>query len=228
MSIFARSNLDPYIKDNSKPILLLHGLGYNQAGFLFLRLYLHWNRFSNIYSLNMDEHIFGSKSNLKEYKLKVKNKIDTIYKNHNSNIVIIGHSFGGIIGGLICLETNKIDSLITLGTPWYGTDMVDWYNTYILPFKKMFGIVILNKLRLLLKSESMLLKNLREDLSKKNIKIFNIGSISDWIVNNKSNKTPFKLDYCEHYNYHIHGHNSMLFCPLTFNKIKNWLINKNK
>jgi pimeloyl-ACP methyl ester carboxylesterase len=42
-------------------------------------------------------------------------------------LVVIGHSMGGLVGGVLC-QMCKVDLLITICTPWRGVPVLDYFG----------------------------------------------------------------------------------------------------
>lgn len=219
----SKLNLNPKDPDASKPIVMFHGLGYNQAGFIFLRLYLKFSGFKNVYSFNLDDSLLGSTLTLDEYRMRAKEKIDHVYRIHKKDIAIIGHSFGGIIGGIMLNRyPSKISHLITMGTPWHGSETVYTYERYI---KRFFTFISLNDTMFDLVPESEKLTKLRKNIDKS--KVYNIGSKQDVLLKHKNKRSYILVkDKQRIHELKWHGHNTLLISLSSFRKIKFWLKSK--
>ena len=108
----------------------------------------------------------------------------------------MGHSLGGIVGGLVMVNmVEKIKSLITICTPWHGTESVKFYNKYIRKLNILFNM---NNIRHHMAPSSHLLKYLAKRINgiKDKVKVFHIGATYDiisWLKNkNKKTQRPKK------------------------------------
>lgn len=196
----------PKVLKNKKPILLLHGSGYNEMQWLFARLYFRtYLKQYSVFSLNMEaSHFFkDSKIGIDEISSTiVRRKIEEIRKITNSNhVTLIGHSMGGIIAGYYAehiapLDNIVVDNVITICSPWGGVPLLDKINRRAFRYKQM-------------KIDS----EFREDLVRKIHSSSNIyhtiGSHSDFIVPHTHShlfgaKSRKDFGYFGHYSIIIH------------------------
>lgn len=130
--LFARVDFNPKtpVKDQ-EPILLIHGSSFNQGQWLIIRFLLKRWGYRSVYSLNMDDHILKSTKSLQEYVDTVSEFTKKILKDtEQKKITIIGHSLGGIVAGGVSHKTNKVKKIISINSPWCGSDFIKtFFNT---------------------------------------------------------------------------------------------------
>jgi len=105
------------------PILLVHGYAQNQADWIWLKHKLKQKGIGPVYSLNLCPP-FASMIQLAEL---VKNKVEEIsQETKHPNIILIGHSMGGLISSYyseFLASPGEVSAIITLGTPFQGTKL---------------------------------------------------------------------------------------------------------
>ncbi|NGX52598.1 MAG: hypothetical protein KR126chlam5_00901 [Candidatus Anoxychlamydiales bacterium] len=138
VSLFYRSDFsDPKKITNKKiPILLIHGSNANQRQWDFFRYFLKGRECGHIFAVNLNDKAFiNDKKDISEYAEKrIVTKIKDIKQKYLKDgfdlneVIIIGHSMGGLIGGEYALNHAtdvKVKALITLNTPWHGSWAAD-------------------------------------------------------------------------------------------------------
>ncbi len=113
-----------FAEDNSPPVLLLHGYGAN-SGF--------WKPLSKRLSAAGISHaaidlepLLGS---IDDYAERIERSAQELCRNHGvETIVIVGHSMGGLAARawLRRYGTARVASLITLGTPHFGSALAGY------------------------------------------------------------------------------------------------------
>lgn len=113
-----------FAEDTSPPVLLLHGYGAN-SGF--------WKPLSKRLSAAGISHaaidlepLLGS---IDDYAERIERSVQALCRNHGvETIVIVGHSMGGLAARawLRRYGTTRLASLITLGTPHFGSTLAGY------------------------------------------------------------------------------------------------------
>ncbi len=107
------------------PILLIHGSGFNQSEWVIGRHCLSKQGRKNVYSFNWDND--DSSLSIEHYTTYLEKKIDQILTTRQDrDIILIGHSMGGLMAGYyteVLAKRNNVNVLkvITIATPWQGT-----------------------------------------------------------------------------------------------------------
>jgi len=89
--------------------------------YLIFRL-LKAKQINNIYIINYNSYLYC----FKEIKTQIENQVSHIINTSDDKITLIGHSLGGLFCYALCKNekiANKIDSIITLGTPYEGSKL---------------------------------------------------------------------------------------------------------
>jgi len=121
---YVLTDYDPLIIKRGKiPILLLHGKSYNQSQWIVGRYKLNQNNIGSVFSMDYDGLCTNSKyKTIEDYALLVRNKILEIKKKTGMNeIIIIGHSLGGLVASSFAENLAKdciiVKHVITIATP---------------------------------------------------------------------------------------------------------------
>jgi len=113
------------------PILCINGFLGSSNNFIYHRRCLERAGYKNIFTINLG-HPFQS---LEQYTGRVKKKIDTIRKIIGEReLVLIGHSMGGLIATKLALESSIV---ITIGTPFKGTKVAKLFSKMSRAVKEM-------------------------------------------------------------------------------------------
>lgn len=147
-SIFHTKSSDPTrITNNKTPILLIHGSASNQQQWLLFRRFLSANNVGHIFALNLNKHpIKNDVANITDYaqlvhlKLLAMKKLYLEYGYEMNEVILIGNSMGGFVGGAYCVSTTitdkiAVEALITISSPWQGSWMADKFCQDIFPEK---------------------------------------------------------------------------------------------
>ena len=108
------------------PILLVHGFFCNSAFWVPMKRYLSRQGFSRTYSITLDPPLFGD---IDKFSKKLSKKIELICKKTGATkVVIVAHSMGGLVSRNYIYNLGgdeRVEKLITLGTPHHGTTIAD-------------------------------------------------------------------------------------------------------
>lgn len=109
-------------------VLYLHGANASPDNFNYYKLVLPEHDFiAPMY--DMDEDPFDVVDSLNR---KVKREFG------DSNIIVVGHSFGGLIGAWYsAINPKRVNHLVTIATPWQGTPVARIFG-YFFRNSKMF------------------------------------------------------------------------------------------
>jgi pimeloyl-ACP methyl ester carboxylesterase len=155
---------DPLIlKKLQTPILLIHGSGSNNYQWGYFRKFIEDNETGHVFSINLNKKPFKNdfNSTMEYYSIILHKRIMEIkleyqyqLNYHLTDIILIGHSMGGLVAGHYSstysstYSTNffsvffnnffnnkiHIKILITMNTPWKGSPFADYWftknNTY--------------------------------------------------------------------------------------------------
>ncbi len=127
---FCRLWLMPFLKmafkpqlDSQTPILLVHGYRQNQMDWLWFRYQLKNQDVGSIYSINLSP----ATASIADLAQLIKNKVQDIKEETGqSQIILIGHSMGGLVSSYYAeflAPPGQVSSIITLGSPFQGTKL---------------------------------------------------------------------------------------------------------
>lgn len=220
----AKIQFDPACpKRDKKPILLLHGSGYNQTEWIIGRQFLEDDQHGSVFSLNYDGLLTNDpQKGIDDYAAgKVRDKILEIQALTGQNeILLIGHSMGGLIAGCYAEEFAEKDNItvkqiITIGSPWKGAPPIELLEKFKILPKKLTQM----------KVESAFLKGLVSKALKSEKagtrKYYCIGSTTDLMV-----PAPFSNlteDPKRQYILETLGHYGLIVSPNVWDQVRNWL-----
>ena len=168
--------------NESVPILLIHGSGFNQSEWLVGRQYLT-NK--NVYSFNWDT---SKGDDIEHYTSLLEEKINEIVEPRpNRDIILIGYSMGGLMAGYYTeyLAKSKgvnVLQVITISTPWQGTSalkpFVNIRNFFgMKPMAKRYQQMLPQDV-----SATTFLRELNNRINNSSTKYITIGSHHDLMV----------------------------------------------
>ena len=204
-------NFDNQIKN---PILLIHGYLHNSVVWFYHGKKLKNKGFGPIYTISLKKPFSSIESQALEVDEKVK-KIQEETK--TSDLILIGHSMGGLIASYFALniaKKNTVKDIITIATPFEGTKLA------------IFG---LGKCAKEARRNSKFLSDLNKKLSEETeINFYNIASFTDQIIRPytsailQTNK-DHQVWENNHYILNGIGHASLLYSKKVNDKISSWL-----
>lgn len=190
-------------KNNKKAIFLVHGYLNNSNIWCYFGKYLSKKGLGPIYTINLG----GPFHSIEEYAKKVKEEIEK--KKDLKEIILIGHSMGGLISWYSALRENikvKITHIVSIGVPFEGTKAA------------IFGFGKCTKQMRYRSTFTLSLK--RDILKEKKIKFFHVATTLDQII------IPYEsaiLDKQRCLLVEDLGHASLLFSKRVAEKVYTWL-----
>lgn len=116
-----RKTFLPAGNPKGRPILLVHGYLYHEGVWVYLRQYLGLRGFGPIYAMNLGNPFRP----MEEYGKRVEKEAKRIAKETSrSDLILIGHSMGGLVSSFYALEVappNTVTDVITIASPLGGT-----------------------------------------------------------------------------------------------------------
>lgn len=196
------------ILQKGRPIVLVHGYLHNSSAWIYLKSYLLSKGYGPIFDLNLGCPFASIEAHAK----KLKKFCDEVEKITNSqDLVLIGHSMGGLVSSYFALtmasKEKKID-IITIGSPLHGT-YLGWLS---------FGKNVLQ-----MRYKSPFVLNLNEMILNQNeVGFFHVLSRTDQIV------LPYNSAFIEGPKHKKKvfknlGHISLLFSPRVAQTVSSFL-----
>lgn len=157
------------------------------------------------------------------YSIKLDNIVNYLYKKYNKNIILIGHSFGGIIGNYYSINgKNKecIDSVISISSPLRGAPLLE---------NSIIKYILNTKRHKQMTPNSKFLNDLHHSIQTTNHKIprMTVGSNQDISVPDSHSHFPDNIStVVPNYNkltFNGHSHNSILHADTLWKNIAKWL-----
>ena len=224
-SFWAYSNRDPVEPPKGQdPIFLVHSMNFNQSEWMALRSQLHSWGYTSVYTLNLDDNIFHSFGTIEEYSAKLQEKMNAVLQRIQeregrvARAICIGHSMGGIVSAHAALQ-GRVKALMTLGSPFYGTDLSN-------AFKKI-GLQI-NQVQSQLAPESELLAHIRtrvRELEERGqLQLFHARCDFDSLVHGREGTTGFlSKDPRRQHTAQWIGHLGLVLNPHLHHRLRTWL-----
>lgn len=201
-------------KEVKTPILLIHGYVQNQTDWLWFRHKLKEKNVGPIYSLNLCPPF----ASITEFAELVKKKVELIrQETKHPNIILIGHSMGGLIASFYSeylAPPHEVSAVITLGSPFQGTKL---------------AALGMGQNAVEMAPNSKLLSDLTQKIEKSSVKYHYIASkIDNLIVPWDSAIPAFSKDRDNNkLILEDHGHLSLLISPKVINQVEGWVADLN-
>lgn len=108
------------------PVLMVHGFFCNAAFWMPMRRFLRKNGFGQTYSVTLDPPLFGD---IEVFTKRLAKRVEQICQQTGAEkVVIVAHSMGGLVSRNYIQNMagdQRVEKLITLGTPHHGTTIAD-------------------------------------------------------------------------------------------------------
>ena len=200
--------------DHKKALLLVHGSGVTELNFLSARNIIDKimnksGKHYKVYACNLNGHTADKSESIEDYAKKLYDKIQTISA---EEIILIGHSMGGLVSAYCAENYNvPVKKIITIGTPWEGSPILSklignfWYKGA--RFYQMLP-------------NSDWLNKLHQQVKKSKINYYTYGSNLDYIVPYEYSILDDSI-YTNFINKHIsyHGHVMLILSGNTWQEI---------
>jgi triacylglycerol lipase len=190
------------------PIILIHGYLHHAFVWIYHGMKFSKKGFGPIYTLNLKK-TFGSILDHVDDLDKMVKKV--LKETNGEEVILIGHSMGGLIASYFALNVAKkksVNHVITLGTPLKGTYMA------------RFGF---GKCAKEMSRDSSFIKELNEKITnEKEINFYHIATKNDELVI-PYNSAILGDDEKKHLILNGVGHGSLLYSKRVNDKISFWL-----
>ena len=191
-----------------RPIVLVHGYLHNRSAWIYLKWFLQKQGYGPVFDLNLGSPF----SSIQQHAKKLKNVCDEVEQITNSkDLILIGHSMGGLVSSLFALTMAPLDKridIITIGSPLQGTYL---------------GWLGLGKNVLQMRYQSSFVVDLKEKIKNQDqVSFYHVLSRTDQIV------LPYDSAYIEGPRHKKKvfknlGHISLLFSPRVAQTILGFL-----
>lgn len=208
LKVFHPGKKEKLCGPKGRPILLIHGYVQNGSNWIFFKPMLCNRNLGPVYTIDLKPH-FGS---ILEHADLVKKKAEEIARESGrSDLILIGHSMGGLVSALYATKfasPNTVTDVITIGSPIGGTHA---------------AIIALGSNGREMRRGSEFSKMLQELIAKnEQIRFFHIGSRRDQIILPASSAWTGNNPERE-FTVEDLGHMSLLFSCRIADKIHDWL-----
>lgn len=205
---FSKTFHKPVGNLNGRPILLIHGYCNDGSVWNYMKYRLAKENIGPIYSIDLG-YPFHS---IRDYAAKVQEKtIDICRETNRTDLVLIGHSMGGLVASLYATEVARAETVtdvITIGSPLGGTRVA---KIGIGPNAKE------------MECSSELLSQLYKSIANERFaRFYHIGTNTDQLVI-PAQSALLKKDPSREFLFEDIGHASMLFSPRVSSLIALWL-----
>jgi len=190
---------------SGKPILLVHGYCKNSSVWFYLRKQLAKENLGPIYTINL-----GSRyQSIREYAKAVEKKCAQIrLETGHPELVLIGHSMGGLVSALCAFQSEYITDVITIASPMAGTHLA---KIGIGPNARE------------MKLGSLLTTELTKAISlESRVRFYHIGTKTDHLVVPNRSALPGTHPTRE-FHFEDIGHASLLLSPRVATLLTHWL-----
>lgn len=199
--------VEPLVGGKGTPILLIHGFCNDAGVWFYIRKKLVQIYSGPIYAISLKSAFRP----LEEHAQKIQRRVTEILKESgSSDIILIGHSMGGLVASLYAMEyaaPSTVKAIITIASPFHGT-----YMASIIPAHNARQM----------RYQSPFCKNLSKKLEESSIPIYQMSTLTDEIII-PSNSCLLKLNPERQYTVKDIGHAAMLFSPRVATQVCNWI-----
>ena len=202
---FTKNYDRPVGTSNGRPVLLIHGYCNDGTVWAYLRHKLAKNGLGPIYIIHLGNPFLS----LQEYANCVLKKCEEIKKiTGKPDVILIGHSMGGLIASMSAFQSESISTVITIASPLAGTKVA----------KIGIGLSA-HQMRL----GSEITRDVTQRISEENrIKFYHIGAKADQLIIPSSSSLT-GIDPTREFQFEDIGHTALLFSPRVANVISHWL-----
>ncbi len=195
-----------------RPVLLVHGYLHNASAWFFIQRALVSFGTGPIYTLNLSRPF----ASIREHAKSVATKADLISKETGrDDLVIVGHSMGGLVGACYALNIappEKKIEVVTIGTPLRGTRMAAF----------AFGSSGRE-----MRHGSDFITDLFKEIVLSPMRFYHIASTVDQVVVPWGSALSW-IDSEREFLVEDLGHMTLLFSPRVANKITSWIASEPK
>ncbi len=197
----------PKIDKDHTPVLLVHGYLHNSSAWVGLKGKLEDKNAGSVFAINLGPPFYS----IEEYSRRIKAKAQEIKRlTGRSDLIIVGHSMGGLAGTYYALnhaEKESVRKVITLGSPLQGTYL---------------GYIGIGKCaRQMIYGSEFTKKLLRQMELSPYTKFVNLGSQNDSLIKPAQSATPLKSAHITTHEFEEMGH----MAYLTSSKVHEVIIN---
>jgi len=114
-------------------VILVHGAGINDCQWAASRHTLHMQGVMHVYSVNYFGgfwHMDAEGNGVPEFAAKAANEIEALGLEEGSDIILVGHSLGGIVSAYMyergLLPGHNVLSIISVSSPFVGSALLGW------------------------------------------------------------------------------------------------------
>lgn len=224
--LFNILNVKNVLKRNNKPLIVfIHGSSFNESEWIIHKLIAIYYYRMNVYTFNHGYYFSNSKEDTltsltAKSHLAISNFINSNPKIKISNIILVGHSMGGLIAINLLEHLPNVSKVTTFCSPIHGSCMVKFMSTNIIA-KKIFKSHANDKKYADMNYNSEYLDHIKKIIKQNYNKILFIGSNYDYIVGN-NRWFPNYINSPNKQKYNLMGHFSMVLITIfNFNKLIN-------
>lgn len=197
--------LDAYPKT---PILLVHGYGQTKMDWLWFQYQLKRKNVGPVYTINLCPP-FASIVDLAQLLKTTVQKIQQ--ETHQSNIILIGHSMGGLVSSYYAeflSEPGEVTAVITLGSPFQGTKL---------------AALGYGKNAVEMAPHSPLLKEIAQRMQNSKIRYYYVASKIDNLIVPWQAAIASSNTHCQPLILDDHGHLKLLISPKVLSQVVEWI-----
>ncbi len=167
------------VKPNvDRAILLIHGSGASEIQFMISRKIIDnimkkEGKLYRVYSCDLSKTYIHDKTlGIGDYSNAASKYLVNICRRDNlKEIVVIGHSMGGLVAADLAIKHYQVKKVVTIGTPWHGA-----------PLLNKVGCLLPTKRHKQMTPGSDFLKKLRDDVLESKCPLLCLGAEYDFQV----------------------------------------------
>ncbi|MDE3046189.1 MAG: alpha/beta fold hydrolase [Verrucomicrobiota bacterium] len=199
---------DPIGNPNGRPILLVHGYCNSGSVWIYQRYKLAQAGLGPIYTISLG-HPFRP---IHEYAQKVAQKAAQIaHETGRTDLILIGHSMGGLVSFLYALELappNTVTDLITVASPLAGTHA---------------ALLALGQNGREMRYNSPFVASLNQKIAaEKHIRLYHISTLTDQLII-PTRSALVGNDATRQFTFEDIGHTALLFSPRLAAALTYWI-----